>query len=47
MIASIKVGRIDILSMEEEQPAMQGTGEVGWSQNRRDALAPMIPGTDR
>jgi len=33
--------RLEILSMGEEQPAVQGTGEEVWSKNRRDEFAPI------
>lgn len=43
----IDTKRIEVISMGEEQPAVQGSGEAAWSQNRRDEFAPITQGADR
>jgi peptidoglycan-associated lipoprotein len=45
--SGVDAGRIEILSMGEEQPAVQGSGEEAWSRNRRDEFAPITQGADR
>lgn len=46
LVASgIDAGRIEIASMGEEQPAVQGENEAAWSRNRRDEFAPIDGGT--
>jgi peptidoglycan-associated lipoprotein len=37
----IDASRMEILSMGQERPAVQGTGEEVWSKNRRDEFAPI------
>lgn len=39
-------GRIDIASMGEEMPAVQGETEEAWSKNRRAEFAPVTGGSD-
>lgn len=38
----IDSGRIEVMSMGEERPAVLGEGETAWSQNRRAEFVPLI-----
>jgi peptidoglycan-associated lipoprotein len=40
----IESSRIEIMSMGEEQPAVEGEGEFAWSQNRRAEFEPLAAG---
>lgn len=42
----IDASRIDITSMGEERPAVQGDTEEAWSKNRRDEFTPIGAGGD-
>lgn len=43
----IDAGRIDIASMGEEMPAVQGENEEAWSKNRRAEFAPITGGSEQ
>ncbi len=39
--------RVQIVSLGEEQPLMQGSNEIAWALNRRDEFTFLLPGDNR